>query len=236
MKNNTSVTCILICICSIVFAGLLYLPDLIGALSLLISLIAFLTLWIIIIINRTNLNIQDKHILCYLLLLIIIPIPRIEYNRFDTVELLKFIIPYSIALCILVQIAIKDNKTCLIKSKTSHYKEIKKYRIRKAFFRICVSILLVIYSWIWISSINIMFDFSEPIELNGIIENKIVTRNPYFLDFCYYHILYQDNEETKIISLPISYFRYNSLREGDQIIVVKKPGALNTQYYYINLS
>ena len=207
-----------------------------GAISMLISFASFFLICVFLIWNRTVLIDQRKYVLFYLLLLIVIPMHKLKYYKISTFELLAYIIPYSIILCILVQIALmnrKEGKAYSNKRAVLSAKESRKKRISNIFFRVFVSILLIIYSWYWISTANIMLDFTKPSEFSGIIDKKAAYRNRYSLDSCYYHITYQENEENKMISLPISYFQYNDYQEGDQITFVKKPGALNAQYYYI---
>ena len=235
MRSNEKAITITMTILSLVFALLSYIPDIFGAISLLISMMLFLFLGVVSAFSNMNLYGHKKIVICYVVVLIIIPIFRLSYYRFDSAKLLLYIIPFSIILCVLFHMGAKkktDRKISLKKNEVTN-SEIKKNKIIIASFRLFVSFLLVVYSWIWISDTNITLDFAKASEYKGIVTDRITTHNPYSLDFCYYHISYQDNKESRIISLPISYFKYNEYKEGDQITVVQKPGALGTQYYYI---
>ena len=110
MQKLSRMAFILLCIFSIMFAGLLYLPDRMGAISMLISFASFFLICVFLIWNRTVLIDQRKYVLFYLLLLIVIPMHKLKYYKISTFELLAYIIPYSIILCILVQIALMNRK------------------------------------------------------------------------------------------------------------------------------
>lgn len=132
---------------------------------------------------------------------------------------LTFEIPIGILLSI-------PSLICLLTNGTQH-------GIRKVGRALLLLVLMIGFSTAWFSRSNVVFDTSEPHQVTATVEELKIRTNYAGVDYKM-RVSYIDEQGVlQKTSLPISYGRYTSMQEGDDVLLLVGEGYWKKKHYMI---